>query len=178
MARAQRNGDNLVLALFDIDHFKAFNDQYGHAAGDAVIKAVAAQVGGAVRASDLACRIGGEELVLLLPGAQLRDTCRRLDRLRQRVAANRLRHAGTPLPPITVSIGVADIELGPASTLLQRADVALYAAKRSGRNRVGCWEPSMSMDSDVMPLEADEEAAAPEGLEDAPREPEAPQERR
>jgi len=178
LARAQRTGDNLVLALFDIDHFKAFNDQYGHAAGDAVIKAVAAQVGGAVRASDLACRIGGEELVLLLPGAQLRDTCRRLDRLRQRVAANRLRHAGTPLPPITVSIGVADIELGPASTLLQRADVALYAAKRSGRNRVGCWEPSMSMDSDVMPLEADEEAAAPESLEDAPREPEAPQERR
>ena len=178
LARAQRNGDNLVLALFDIDHFKAFNDQYGHAAGDAVIKAVAAQVGGAVRASDLACRIGGEELALLLPGAQLRETCRRLDRLRQRVAATRLRHAGTPLPLVTVSIGVADVELGPASTLLQRADVALYAAKRSGRNRVGCWEPSMSMDSDVMPLDAGEEGSLSEGLADVGREPEAPQERR
>jgi diguanylate cyclase (GGDEF)-like protein len=176
LARAQRTGDNLVLALLDIDHFKAFNDQYGHAAGDAVIKAVAAQVGGAVRASDLACRIGGEELALLLPGAQLRETCRRLDRLRQRVAATRLRHAGAPLPPVAVSIGVADVELGPPSTLLQRADVALYAAKRSGRNRIGCWEPSMSMDSDVMPLGADEEMAVPEGAER--REPEAPPEPR
>jgi diguanylate cyclase (GGDEF)-like protein len=176
LARAQRTGDNLVLALFDIDHFKDFNDQYGHAAGDAVIKAVAAQVGGTVRASDLACRVGGEELALLLPGAQLRETCRRLDRLRQRVAATRLAHAGAPLPPVTVSVGVADLELGPASTLLQRADVALYAAKRSGRNRVGCWEPSMSMDSEVMPLTADEEAADREDLVDAPRE--APPERR
>jgi diguanylate cyclase (GGDEF)-like protein len=163
IARAQRTGDNLVLALFDIDHFKAFNDEYGHAAGDAVLKAVAGQLDGSVRASDLACRIGGEELAVLLPDAQLHETCQRLDRLRARIAALRLRHAGVMLPPITVSIGVADLSLGPPSTLLQRADVALYAAKRSGRNRIGCWEPSMNMDSEVMPLDsglADEEQDA------------------
>jgi diguanylate cyclase (GGDEF)-like protein len=106
----------------------------------------------------------------MLPGAQLRETSRRLDRLRQSVAATRLRHAGAPLPPVTVSIGLADVDLGPPSTLLQRADVALYAAKRSGRNRVGCWEPSMSMDSDVMPLEPGDETGPPEALADAPQE--------
>lgn len=159
LARAHRTGGNLVLALFDIDHFKAFNDEFGHAAGDGVLKEVARQLEGTVRSSDLACRIGGEELVVLLPDAQLHETCQRLDRLRARIAALRLRHGGAALPRVTVSIGVADLTLGPPSTLLQRADVALYAAKRSGRNRIGCWEPSMHMDSAVMPLEPDGDEA-------------------
>ena len=158
--RARRAGDNLTLALLDIDHFKSFNDTFGHQAGDEVLKAVAAELRGFVRSYDLACRVGGEELALLLPRAPLDETCVRLDRLRENIGRLALRHDGVALPAITVSIGVADTLQGASDDLLRRADVALYAAKHAGRNRLACWEPALDGGSDapLAPRPADSDA--------------------
>ena len=143
IARAERARDNLTLALLDIDHFKSFNDAFGHEAGDEVLKAVASELRGFVRSYDLACRVGGEELALLLPRAPIEETRVRLDLLRERIGTLSLRHDDVALPRVTVSIGVADLAHGPATDLLRRADIALYAAKHGGRNRVACWEPAL-----------------------------------
>ena len=153
LGRAARGGDNVVLALFDIDHFKSFNDAYGHEAGDEVIRAVGRQLQGFVRSYDVAARIGGEELAVLLPRAHLAETCTRLDGLRERIAAMSLSYQGLVLPPITVSIGVADIEQGPAANILQRADSAMYASKRNGRDRLTCWDPDLPTISQLAQLE-------------------------
>ncbi len=154
VSRAERTGDPLTLALFDIDHFKSFNDNYGHEAGDEVIRAVAQQLLSFVRSSDIACRVGGEELALLLPRAYLEETCVRLDRLREQISQLKLHHARIALPQITVSIGVADMSNGPGRDLLRRADVAMYASKRNGRNRLTCWDPDLAEASDFTPLDA------------------------
>ncbi len=152
ISRAGRSGGNLVLALFDIDHFKAFNDNFGHEAGDEVIKAVARELLGFVRSYDTACRVGGEELTVLLPNARLEESSARLELLRTRIESLRLVHGGQPLDAVTVSIGVADLERGPHESLLRRADMALYAAKRGGRNRLVCWHPDLPEVSDFAPL--------------------------
>ena len=157
LGRAARNDDNLVLAVIDVDHFKAFNDTFGHEAGDAVLRAVAEELHGFVRAYDTAARIGGEELAVLLPRAHLEETCARLDQLRTRVAALALAYDGPTLPGITVSIGVADIAHGPAHNLLQRADQAMYISKHEGRDRLTCWSESLPSVSELALLD---EAAA------------------
>jgi diguanylate cyclase (GGDEF)-like protein len=141
--RAQRAGDRLTLALLDIDHFKQFNDTYGHEAGDEVLKGVAGELRRFVRSYDTASRIGGEELALLLPRAALEETCARLDRLRENIGRLQLQHDGVELPRVSVSIGVADLAQGDAAHLLHRADVALYAAKHAGRNRLERWRPEL-----------------------------------
>ena len=153
LRRAARGGDNVVLALFDIDHFKSFNDAYGHEAGDEVIRAVGRQLQAFVRSYDVAARIGGEELAVLLPRAHLEETCARLDGLRERIADLALSYDGVVLPAITVSIGVADIEHGPAGSLLQRADTAMYASKHNGRNQLTCWNPSLPTVSELALLD-------------------------
>jgi diguanylate cyclase (GGDEF)-like protein/PAS domain S-box-containing protein len=123
--RAKRSGQPLCVAILDLDHFKAFNDTYGHQAGDRLLKATASAWQATVRATDLLCRYGGEEFALLLPNCS-RDNARTL--------ADRLRAA---MPDsVTVSIGVAawDGQETP-DELLNRADQALYTAKATGRNR-------------------------------------------
>lgn len=145
--RARRGGEPLTLALLDIDHFKTFNDSFGHEAGDEVLKAVAAELRGFVRSYDLACRVGGEELALLMPRATIDESCARLDRLRERIAELSLHIGGVVLPSVTVSMGVAGLEDGASADLLHRADLALYAAKHGGRNRVARWEPTLEQQS-------------------------------
>jgi diguanylate cyclase (GGDEF)-like protein len=147
ISRARRTGDTLTLALLDIDHFKRFNDTFGHEAGDEVLKAVAGQLQTFVRAYDIACRVGGEELAVLLPRASLQETCDRLDMLREQIANCSVSFANMLLPTITVSIGIADSSHEPLNDMVRRADLALYAAKHAGRNRICCWEPSIEAGS-------------------------------
>ncbi|CRI64160.1 putative Diguanylate cyclase [Thiocapsa sp. KS1] len=138
LARCQRLAEPLTVAMLDLDHFKGFNDSYGHEAGDLALSSVGRLLGEWVRESDIACRYGGEELMLILPGTTSADARGRLDALRLAVMSTRLRCQGSVLPGIRVSIGLAaarahEIE---ATDLLRRADVALYRAKEQGRNRV------------------------------------------
>lgn len=129
----------LAVLIIDIDHFKVVNDTHGHLVGDEVLAAVAMALSGGVRPRDLVGRFGGEEFVVLLPGADLRLAQRTGERLRQRVESLPL-HVGPGMPPVrvTVSIGVAALATTSPdlSTLLETADTALYAAKADGRNRV------------------------------------------
>jgi diguanylate cyclase (GGDEF)-like protein len=136
--QCRRNGEALSVAVMDLDHFKRFNDSYGHEAGNVVLRAVGELLRGFVRASDIACRYGGEELTLILPGAELIDAKARLELLRRAVTRLSLFHRGRLLPSVTLSIGVAAAEpddAGPGA-LLGRADEAMYRAKEQGRNRV------------------------------------------
>lgn len=143
ISRARRGGERLTLALMDIDRFKLFNDTFGHEAGDEVIRAVADQLLKFVRSYDVACRIGGEELALLMSDVSLSDACARLDRLREQIGTRTIQHKGLELPTITISIGVASLESGGSDDLLRRADLALYASKYGGRNRLSCWTPQL-----------------------------------
>lgn len=143
--RCQRNGKPLSAAMLDLDHFKEFNDAYGHEAGDSVLQAMGELLRHSLRTDDIACRYGDEELTMILPGATLENAQTRLDGLRQKVMEMRLSCRESPLPAITVSIGVATMESDEtdATTLLNRADVALYQAKARGRNRVVCYADTL-----------------------------------
>lgn len=136
--RAQREQIPLTVAMIDIDHFKQFNDQYGHDAGDALLRELAVIIREHLRQSDLACRYGGEEFVLLLPGVNRATAQTRLQRLRETVQRRQIAFAGQLLGPVTISIGCVTSEAGelPAHLAIQQADAALYAAKRGGRNRI------------------------------------------
>ncbi len=143
VSRSERTGEGLILAIIDIDHFKAFNDTFGHEAGDRVLRTVAEQLQDFVRSYDIACRVGGEELAVIMPRAHIDEGFARLDQLRQEISGHRLTHNGVRLPAITVSMGVAELDGISADNLMRRADAALYAAKHEGRDRVTRWEPSM-----------------------------------
>ncbi|MDD2545589.1 MAG: diguanylate cyclase [Burkholderiaceae bacterium] len=136
--RVRRTGGLLALAMLDVDHFKQVNDRYGHATGDAVLKALAHTCRESLRSTDTVARLGGEEFVLLLPCTTLDDALARLEGLRERLASTRLGGAEPPDLGFTVSIGVT--LLGHAAdsvdAVLARADAALYEAKRLGRNQV------------------------------------------
>ncbi|GKW50431.1 sensor domain-containing diguanylate cyclase [Halomonas sp. NCCP-2165] len=122
----------LSLLIFDIDHFKAVNDRYGHERGDAVLQALARRVQACLRSSDLLARWGGEEFTLLLPGTDVPGARVIAERLRQTVASARF--AGLE---VTISLGGSRYRRGDSgAALLQRADAALYRAKEGGRNRV------------------------------------------
>jgi len=134
VARHVRAGRPLSLLLLDIDHFKRFNDELGHAAGDAVLATVAQTVSVQVRPTDLAARYGGEELVVVLPDTPLEGGRVAAERVRIRVAAARAKEVDRS---VTVSIGLATLQPEEdASALLRRADEKLYLAKSRGRNRV------------------------------------------
>ncbi|MFC4639094.1 diguanylate cyclase [Deinococcus hohokamensis] len=136
--RARRTGSPLSVLGIDVDHFKTFNDSYGHEAGDSVLMAVARAMQEFFRGEDIVCRYGGEEFIVVLLNASHADTLARADAFRTHIAALSVRHDRQTLGPVTVSIGVASFpehaDLAPA--LLNQADQALYLAKRSGRNRV------------------------------------------
>lgn len=135
LARCARQQQPLVVVMIDIDHFKQVNDRYGHPGGDALLQALAQLLQGCVRAGDLACRMGGEEFLLVLENAALQGAVPRLESLRQAFAALQVVHEEHTMQA-TLSAGVAAFpEHGPTpAQLLQAADKALYAAKASGRN--------------------------------------------
>jgi len=126
----------LAVAMFDVDHFKAVNDSYGHAVGDRVLQLIAERASAVVRSGDLVGRLGGEEFGILMPGATAEDAAIVAERLRQAMETPRAgEEAG--LPTVTVSVGIAAREgQADAAALLAVADAALYAAKDAGRNRV------------------------------------------
>lgn len=138
VARAERTARPLALLMLDVDHFKRFNDSYGHEAGDAVLRALGRLLRQSVREGDIACRFGGEEFVVLLPEATLETAQERAERIRDEARRIRIHREGRYLDPVSVSFGVAiypDHGIS-AETLLAAADAALYRAKSSGRDRV------------------------------------------
>lgn len=139
--RRARYGAPLSVALFDLDRFKGLNDSLGHAAGDRAIRRFGGILAGAVRATDVACRYGGEEFAILFPASEAPSARAVAERVRRALAEERFEFNETAFR-ITVSAGVADAAAeGPAERdeLLFRADAALYAAKDAGRNRVEIW---------------------------------------
>jgi diguanylate cyclase (GGDEF)-like protein/PAS domain S-box-containing protein len=138
IARAQRSGSPIAAVLFDIDHFKRFNDTFGHAAGDYVLRELGAILQRAGRRSDVACRYGGEEFLLLLPDASREVAQPRAEEVREALRALQLEWEGHSLGTITMSAGIAVFpdNGGDAAALLKSADQALYQAKELGRDRV------------------------------------------
>jgi diguanylate cyclase (GGDEF)-like protein/PAS domain S-box-containing protein len=132
--RARRQGRPLSLLAFDLDHFKAVNDGYGHAAGDEVLRQVVRAATAQLRDSDVLGRIGGEEFVVLLPGAGMDGAIALARRLQETIASLSIATDGASIG-VTVSIGVASGG-GSIDDIMERADQALYRAKRAGRNRV------------------------------------------
>ncbi len=142
-ARSRRKGELLSLIVLDIDHFKSINDRFGHATGDAVLVQLAAALRAGLREIDLAGRWGGEEFCVLLPQTSLGEALEAAERLRTAVANAPIRTPdGQPLP-VTASFGVTMFEPDDRSVeaLIERADQAMYRAKRSGRNRVCVLAP-------------------------------------
>ena len=141
LRRAQRLGGSLSLLLTDIDSFKAYNDHFGHQAGDGCLTAVAQALASRLkRPADVAARYGGEEFAAILPDTDAVQARRLAESIREYVASLNLPHAPTAVHPrVTLSIGVASLEKGrleDARALIEAADKALYAAKRGGRDRV------------------------------------------
>lgn len=136
--RARRGGERLGVMMIDIDHFKRCNDTFGHAAGDAVLSAVAKYMLSLVRGEDMLCRYGGEEFVLVQAKASAEAVMQRAERFREGTRSLDIVHDGQGVGPVTLSIGIAMFpdHAATSEALLQVADVALYRAKGSGRNRV------------------------------------------
>ncbi len=141
--RARRDKTTLSVAMVDIDHFKDFNDTYGHDAGDVVLKELGPYFRTTLRAGDIACRYGGEEFLLVLPECNLSDAQKRLQRICEEIRRKTFFHRKSPLPSVTVSIGIAELsdDLPSVDVLIAAADEALYAAKRGGRDRVEVIQP-------------------------------------
>ncbi len=136
--RHEVGGGALSLALIDIDHFKSFNDRFGHAAGDHVLTVVAATLARNLRSTDLVARFGGEEFVIIFPDTGIDVAFGGAERLREAVAAETLSMPdGKALPSVTISMGVAQLGAGMSvPDSLKIADHAMYRAKQAGRNRV------------------------------------------
>jgi diguanylate cyclase (GGDEF)-like protein len=124
--------------MFDVDHFKHFNDEYGHAVGDAVLVALGELLPQIVREVDLTCRYGGEEFLLLLPETDLNQAMIVAENIRESIAALKISCEGITLPQVTCSFGVSSYpDHGiKEEELLKTADAALYNAKHAGRNKV------------------------------------------
>jgi diguanylate cyclase (GGDEF)-like protein len=142
-SRASRAGQSVSVLSIDVDHFKKFNDNHGHDAGDTVLRAVGGCLATTFRDEDVPCRFGGEEFVVLLPGADADVGMRRAEQLRAKVEALVVRYLEENLPRITISVGVSSFpqDGDTPEIVLKVADEALYRAKEGGRNRV---EPSRS----------------------------------
>ncbi|MGA7376927.1 MAG: diguanylate cyclase [Candidatus Sulfotelmatobacter sp.] len=136
--RAGRAGQSMGILMLDLDHFKRFNDTYGHDAGDAVLRETAAFLLKNVRAEDFVCRYGGEEFVVILPTADVEGSTTRAEKLRSKMRELSILHQGKSLGMVTFSIGVAAFPANGMSPkeLMAAADGALYEAKRGGRDQV------------------------------------------
>jgi diguanylate cyclase len=138
---ALASGEPLSLMMFDIDHFKSFNDSYGHLTGDQVLRLVAQSLKQTIKGQDITARYGGEEFAVVLPNTGLRQALMVADHIRRAVMAKELKKKSTGeiLGRVTISAGVSMLKPGDdTDSLIERADGCLYAAKRNGRNRVIC----------------------------------------
>ncbi len=137
--RAHEDGSSFALLMTDIDHFKKFNDTYGHQTGDQVLRLVALAVKQNVKGKDIPCRYGGEEFAIILPGTSLEQAMTVAEHIRRAVMTKELvkKSTGESLGRMTISIGVSVYQPGDkAPDVIERTDQSLYAAKRGGRNRV------------------------------------------
>jgi len=133
------SAEPLSLLMFDIDHFKSFNDSYGHLTGDQVLRLVAMSLKQTIKGQDVTARYGGEEFAVVLPNTALRQALTVADHIRRAVMAKELKKKSTGeiLGRVTISVGVSMLKPGDdTDSLIERADACLYAAKRNGRNRV------------------------------------------
>jgi diguanylate cyclase (GGDEF)-like protein len=146
-SRARRYGHPFSVALVDVDHFKRFNDTWGHAAGDLALQALADTLRASLRRSDMVARYGGEEFALVLPETGIEEAARKLDLVRRLVAATEIEAAPGKVVRIDVSAGVASFpkDGSDARGVLGAADARLYEAKRAGRGRVVAGEPFLSL---------------------------------
>jgi diguanylate cyclase len=138
---ALASGEALSLLMFDIDHFKSFNDSYGHLTGDQVLRLVGMSLKQTIKGQDITARYGGEEFAVVLPNTALRQALTVADHIRRAVMAKELKKKSTGeiLGRVTISVGVSMLKPGDdTDSLIERADACLYAAKRNGRNRVIC----------------------------------------
>jgi diguanylate cyclase (GGDEF)-like protein len=138
LRRSERENKPVGVIMLDIDHFKDFNDLFGHDGGDALLRELGAFLNTHTRGGDIVARYGGEEFVAVLPGATLEETRFRAEEIRQGVKELQVFHLGKPLSKCTLSFGVAAFpEYGSTSDeILKSADIALYRAKSEGRDRV------------------------------------------
>ena len=136
--RSRRSGNPVSLLILDIDHFKNFNDEYGHEAGDAILRSIGQLLQAQVRGGDVACRFGGEEFVILMPNAPLESAKARGRQILEAIRGQEIPHQGHLLPSVTASLGVAEFptHASDAEGILDAADNALYIAKRTGRDRM------------------------------------------
>jgi diguanylate cyclase (GGDEF)-like protein/PAS domain S-box-containing protein len=143
LIRVKRQETSLGVIMMDLDHFKKYNDTYGHSAGDRLLAALGSLVTREIRGEDIACRYGGEEFLLIMPGTQIAVAVERAEILRQAVKDLHLHHPG--LKPTTLSLGVAAYPNhgDTVQTIIQAADAALYRAKQGGRDRVMVAEPTL-----------------------------------
>jgi diguanylate cyclase (GGDEF)-like protein/PAS domain S-box-containing protein len=153
--RAVRAEQSLGVLMLDLDHFKKFNDTYGHDAGDTVLREAASFLTRSIRVEDIVCRYGGEEFVVILPTAELIAAQTRAERIRSKIRELAVLHQGQSLGMITVSVGVAALPQHGTSpkALLEAADAALYRAKREGRDRVVVAERPTIPDTEGAALE-------------------------
>ena len=138
---ALATGEPLSLLMFDIDHFKSFNDSYGHLTGDQVLRLVGMSLKQTIKGQDITARYGGEEFAVVLPNTALRQALTVADHIRRAVMSKELKKKSTGeiLGRVTISVGVSMLKPGDdTDSLIERADACLYAAKRNGRNRVVC----------------------------------------
>jgi diguanylate cyclase (GGDEF)-like protein len=158
---ARRGNKGLALLIVDLDHFKQVNDRYGHLTGDMILRDVGALVQKLIRGCDLACRYGGEELVVILPKGGAKGAATLADRIRAGVASRDFYANSGEVVALTASIGYAafDADIETVEDLIARADAALYEAKHAGRNRVIAWTPTMEIpeavrDTRILPQQA------------------------
>ncbi len=139
IVEARDENDPMTLVMCDIDHFKSFNDNYGHQVGDQVLRLVGEALAETARTSDWACRYGGEEFAMILPNTVMEDALKLSNHIRETVKSRELvkKSTGENLGRVTMSLGVAQFEMGDTpQTMIARADAALYEAKEQGRNCV------------------------------------------
>lgn len=158
MERARRSFQPLSLILLDVDHFKSFNDQWGHEAGNLALQHMAIVILQSVRKLDFACRFGGEEFAIILPNTDLRQAINVAERLRECLASSSFTLASGNIVKITASLGVEQFAAGRTDTqehFLARVDSLLYQAKQSGRNCVAYSNVPAAPETQVTQAEKD-----------------------